>query len=422
MMSNRHRVVIVGGGFGGLYAARALGRAPVSVTLIDRRNFHLFQPLLYQVATGGLSPGDIAAPLRHALRKQKNTEVLLAEMNGLDTARKVVITEAGEIPYDSLIVATGATHSYFGHAEWETVAPGLKSIEDATRMRHRMLFAFEAAERETRAELRQRWLTFVIVGGGPTGVELAGALGEVANKTMSEDFRRIRPEEARILLLDAGPRLLQTFPESLSHEAEAALIRLGVRARCGVRVTAIDIDGVSVEASAGAERIEAKTVFWAAGVRASSVGAIIAAQTGVALDRAGRVNVNADLSVGNDTGIYVVGDLADIRQDGKPVPGVAPAAMQMGSYAARNIIARLSNRPVSAPFRYVDKGNLAVIGRAAAVADFGTVHMSGYTAWLAWLFIHLFYIVGFQNRILVFIQWAFHYLTFSRGARLITKL
>lgn len=418
-----HRVVIVGGGFGGLYAAQRLARTSVSVTLIDRRNFHLFQPLLYQVATGGLSPGDIAAPLRAALRHQRNTEVLMAEMTGLDAERRVVMAGGREIPYDSLIVSTGAAHTYFGHPEWAAAAPGLKTIEEATEIRRRLLTAFESAESEPDADIRKQWLTFVIVGGGPTGVELAGALSEIANRTLSEEFRHIRPEEARILLIDASNRILQAYPEELSQEAERALIRLNVRTRCSLRVTAIDGLGVTLATGQGEERIASRTVMWAAGVQASPVAKLLAQATGVALDRAGRVLVQPDLTVAaGHPEIFVLGDMASIAQDGKPVPGVAPAAMQMGRYAASRIEARLRGESAAAPFRYHDKGNLAVIGRASAVADFGKVRFGGYLAWLAWLFIHLMYIVGFQNRVLVFIQWGFHYFTFGRGARLITNV
>ncbi len=418
---SRHRVVIVGGGFGGLYAAKALRKAPVDITVIDKRNFHLFQPLLYQVATGGLSPGDIAAPLRAALRKQKNTEVLLGDVRDLDTSRRAVILDGGrEVGYDSLIVATGATHSYFGKPEWEQFAPGLKTLEDATEIRRRMLYAFEAAEMEPDETARRDWLRFVIVGAGPTGVELAGAIGEIANKTLREEFRRIRPEEAQILLLDAGDRVLATYPPDLSSAAEKALIALGVRTRTGVRVTAIDSGGVSVETPSGRERISARTVFWAAGVQASAMGSVLAERTGVVLDRAGRVIVNRDLTVAAHPEIFVIGDLAAVSQDGKPVPGVAPAAMQMGQFAARTILRRLHGESAGEAFHYWDKGSLAVIGRASAVADFGAIRLSGLIAWLAWLFIHLMYIVGFQNRVLVFVQWAFHYFTFNRGARLIS--
>jgi len=420
-----HRVVILGGGFAGLYAAKSLRKAPVDVTLIDKRNFHLFQPLLYQVATGGLSPGEIAAPLRATLRDQSNTQVMLAEVTGIDAQAKRVVAQGPVGPltveYDSLIVATGSTHSYFGHPEWEPIAPGLKTVEDATEMRQRLLSAFEAAEVEPSVEMRREWLTFLVVGAGPTGVELAGAIGEIARKTLREDFRHINPEEANILLIDAAERVLQAYPVDLSQKAERALIHLGVRTRSKLRVTAIDERGVMIQGANGSERIASRTVFWAAGVQASPLGAMLAKSTGVALDRAGRVQVQPDLTVAGYPDIYVCGDMAAIETDGKPVPGVAPAAMQMGRYAARHIVDRVQGKATGQPFRYFDKGSLAVIGRASAVADFGSVKLSGYLAWLAWLFIHLMYIVGFQNRVLVFIQWGFQYFTFNRGARLITR-
>jgi NADH dehydrogenase len=419
-MTGTHRVVIIGGGFGGLYAAQALCNAPVPITIIDKRNFHLFQPLLYQVATGGLSPGDIAAPLRASFRRQKNVEILLGEATDVDVANRQVIVNGRQIPYDSLLISTGATHSYFGHPEWEPFAPGLKTIEDATEIRRRLLYAFEAAENATSDEERQQWLTFVIVGAGPTGVELAGALGEIANKTLREEFRRIRPEQARILILDNSPRPLSTFPESLSTKAEQALIQLNVRLRCGVRVTGIDAGGVDLETAGGKDRIASRTVLWAAGVRATPMADVIAKHTGAVQDRSGRIMVAPDLTIPGHPEISIIGDLAHLEQDGVMVPGVAPAAMQMGQYAAARIIAQVRGQAAPAPFRYWNKGNLAVIGRASAVADFGQVRLSGLIAWLAWLFIHLMYIVGFQNRVLVFIQWGFHYFTFNRGARLIT--
>jgi NADH dehydrogenase len=421
----KHRVVILGGGFAGLYAAKALRNAPVDVTLIDKRNFHLFQPLLYQVATGGLSPGDIAAPLRAALRGQSNTEVKLAEVTAIDAKGRRVHAQGPvgplTIEYDSLIVAGGSTHSYFGHPEWEPIAPGLKTVEDATEMRQRLLSAFEAAEIEPSPELRREWLTFLVVGAGPTGVELAGAIGEIAGKTLREDFRHINPEEANILLLDASERVLQAYPVDLSHKAERALIHLGVRTRSRVRVTKIDERGATLDCGGTSERIAARTVFWAAGVQASPLGSMLAETTGVPLDRAGRVMVAPDLSVPGYPEILVCGDMVHLENDGKPVPGVAPAAMQMGKHAARQIIDQQQGKQSGKPFHYFDKGSLAVIGRASAVADFGSIRLSGYIAWLAWLFIHLMYIVGFQNRVLVFIQWGFQYFTFNRGARLITK-
>lgn len=420
-----HHVVIVGGGFAGLYAAKALGSAPVRVTLVDRRNFHLFQPLLYQVATGGLSPGDITAPLRWVLRKNRNTHVLLGEVSDIDVGRRVAVLEQhrGDIAYDSLILATGATHTYFGNSDWARVAPGLKTIEDATEIRQRVLFAFEAAEREANPERRVPWLTFVVVGAGPTGVELAGTLGEIANDTLRDDFRSIRPEKARILLVDGSDRVLPPYPPSLSREAEVALIRLGVRPRLGMRVVGLDEDGVTLQpAGVGttAERVPAKTILWAAGVAASGLGKILAERAAAPIDRVGRVRVGPDLTVPGHPEIFVVGDLASLECGGKPVPGVAPAAMQMGRYAAAAIVRRVEGRAPAPAFRYFDKGSLATIGRAAAVADFGKLRFAGFLAWLLWLFIHLMYIVGFENRMLVFLKWGLSYFTFNRGARLIT--
>lgn len=414
-----HRVVILGGGFGGLYAAKALGKAPVQLTVIDRRNFHLFQPLLYQVATGALSPGEIASPLRAVLSRQKNTRVLLGEAVDLDVEGRRVVLDIGSVEYDTLIVATGSRNSYFGNDGWEEYAPGLKTIEEATRIRHKILYAFEAAEREPDPGKRREWLNFVVVGAGPTGVELAGALGEIANDTLKNDFRNIRPEEARILLLDASPRVLPPFPPDLSQAAERALIRIGVRSRNNVKVTGIDARGVTLEGPSGSEHIQSRTVIWAAGVRASPFGEILAKRAGAILDRSGHVNVDPDCSVPGHPEIFVIGDLAHFAQDGKLLPGVAQVAMQQGAYAAKLIRARLSGG-TSKPFRYFDKGNLAVIGRAAAVAEIGGMHFSGLLAWLIWLFIHLMYLVQFSNRLLVFVHWGFLYLTFDRGARLIT--
>lgn len=416
-----HRVVIIGGGFGGLYTAQALKRAPVEVTLLDKRNFHLFQPLLYQVATGSLSPGEIASPLRSILAKQKNTQVLLAEAGDLDPKRRKLIVNDGEIDYDTLVVSTGSQSHYFGNERWQEYAPGLKTIEDATKIRHKVLFAFEAAEREEDAAERSAWLTFVVVGAGPTGVELAGALGEIANDTLRHEFRSIRPEEARILLVDGSPRILPPYPEELSAAAERHLIRLGVRTRNNVKVTGIDANGVTLNGPQGEERIQAKTVIWAAGVTASGFGKVLAERTGVQLDRQGRVQVEPDLTVPGHPEIFIIGDLALTMQDGKPLAGVAPVAMQQGRYAAKTIVRRLGRETV-APFHYTDKGSLAVIGRAAAVAFFlgGRIKVSGFLAWLVWLFIHLMYIVEFESRVLVFIQWGFQYMTFNRGARLIT--
>lgn len=415
-----HRVVILGGGFGGLYAARALGRAPVDVTLIDRRNFHLFQPLLYQVATGALSPGDIAAPLRSILSRNVNTQVLLAEAEDIDPAGRRLILKDGESKYDSLIVATGSENHYFGQDRWTKHAPGLKTIEDATRMRHRIFYAFEAAEREHDPVARRAWLTFVVVGAGPTGVELAGALGEIATDVIRHDFRSINPEEARILLLEGSARVLPPFAADLSQKAEAQLIRLGVRTRVNARVTAIDDHGVDIATERGTERIDARTVLWAAGVRASGFGKRLAERTGAETDRSGRIFVAPDCTIPGHSEIFVIGDLAHFRdRQGAALPGVAPAAMQQGSYVAATIRKRLTGQ-TAPPFRYWDKGSLAVIGRAAGVAQFGNFHFGGLIAWLLWLFVHLMYVVGFQNRLVVFIRWGFAYFTFHRGARLIT--
>ncbi len=418
-MSARHRVVILGGGFGGLYAAKSLRKAPVDVTLIDRRNFHLFQPLLYQVATGALSPGEIASPLRAILGSQKNTRVLLGVAVDLDAVKRTVLLDSGEIEYETLVIATGSRNFYFGKNAWEEHAPGLKTIEEATQIRHKILYAFEAAERETDPVKRGQWLTFVVVGAGPTGVELAGALGEIAHDTLRHDFRSIRPEEARILLLDGSDRVLPPYPPDLSRKAEQSLIRLGVRARSNVRVTDIDVNGVTLQTQNGTERIDSKTVIWAAGVRASTFGEVLAKRAGATLDKNGHVSIQPDCSLAGYPEIFVIGDLARLEQDGKALPGVAQVAMQQGDYVAKAIQQRLRGEHPK-PFRYFDKGNMAVIGRAAAVAQIGKLHFSGLFAWLLWLFIHLMYLVEFSSRVVVFVHWGFLYLTFNRGARLIT--
>ncbi len=418
-MESTHRVVILGGGFGGLYASKALRKAPVQLTVLDRRNFHLFQPLLYQVATGSLSPGEIASPLRAVLRRQQNTQVLLAEAMDLDAEHRQVILDFGRIDYDTLIVATGSTDSYFGHDDWKRFAPGLKSIEEATEIRHKILYAFEAAEKEHDPEIRREWLTFVLVGAGPTGVELAGALGEIAHDTLRRDFRSIRPEEAVILLIEGGPRVLPTYPADLSAKAEASLVRLGVTVKTNVLVTGVDSTGVTVKTATGRERIAARTIIWSAGVQASPFGRTLQQRAGAQLDRGGRVMVNPDCSMPGHPEIFVIGDLAHFEQDGKQLPGVAQVAMQQGGYVAKLIGKRLRGGTLPA-FRYFDKGSLAVIGRAAAVAQIGRLHMSGILAWFTWLFVHLMYLVEFSNRVLVFIHWGFLYLTFDRGARLIT--
>jgi NADH:ubiquinone reductase (H+-translocating) len=415
-----HRVVIVGGGFGGLYAAKALRKADVTLTLLDRRNFHLFQPLLYQVATGELSPGDVAFPLRAILSKQRNAHVLLAEARDLDPQARRVALDQGDITYDSLIVGTGAQNHYFGSPQWEQFAPGLKSLEEATRIRHKILYAFEAAEREPDTERRRAWLTFVVVGAGPTGVELAGALGEIANDTLKGDFRSIRPEESHILLLDGSPRVLTPFTPDLSAEAEAALIKLGVRSRLNVRVVGVDANGVDVDTGSGTERILSKTVLWAAGVTSSAFTQVVAERTGAQRDRSGRIYVDEFCNVPGHPEIFVIGDIAHFKgKDGQPLPGVAPTAMQQGRYAGRVIKDRLAGRTPQ-PFEFLDKGSLAVIGRASAVAQFTKLRFVGLLAWLLWLFIHLMYLVNFQNRLIVFIRWGFNYFTYNRGARLIT--
>jgi NADH dehydrogenase len=413
-------VVLVGAGFGGLYAAQALKRAPVDLTVIDRRNFHLFQPLLYQVATGGLSPGEIASPVRHVLSRQRNARVWMAEVRDIDVDRRRVCLDDGEAPYDTLVLATGSHHHYFGHDDWAPLAPGLKTIEDATQIRGRILLAFECAEREPAAAERRAWLTFVIVGAGPTGVELAGALGEIANDTLRHDFRRINPAEAAILLVEGADRVLPSFPPDLSATAERALSDLGVRARTHSTVTGLDSAGVTVRTGDSVERIPAKTVLWAAGVQASGLGKIVSERTGAPLDRAGRVVVEPDLTVRGHPEIFVIGDLANFsHQTGQPLPGVAPVAMAQGRYVARAIQARLRGE-MPPPFHYFDKGTLATIGRNKAVAAFGRLHISGPIAWFVWLFVHLMYLVEFDNRLLVLIEWIYDYITRNRGARLIT--
>jgi NADH:quinone reductase (non-electrogenic) len=414
-----HRVVILGGGFGGLYAAKALKKAPVELTLLDRRNFHLFQPLLYQVATGSLSPGEVASPLRAVLSRQRNTRVLLGEAVDLDPEHRRVILKDEEIDYDTLVVATGSADSYFGHEDWKQIAPGLKSIEEATEVRRKIFYAFEAAEKEPDTQKRREWLTFVLVGGGTTGVELAGALGEIAHDTLRHEFRSIDPQEARILLIEGSSRVLPTYPADLSAQAEKSLMRLGVQPRVNVFVTNIDPMGVNVKTPHGTERINARTVIWSAGVRASPFGKVLERRAGAELDRTGHVRVAPDCSLPKHSEIFVIGDLAHHEQDGKPLPGVAQVAMQQGGYVARLIRARLAGRTL-APFRYFDKGSLAVIGRAAAVADIRRLHISGLLAWLTWVFVHLMHLVEFSNRVLVFVQWGFLYLTYNRGARLIT--
>jgi NADH dehydrogenase len=415
--TKKPHVVVLGGGFGGLYATKALARAPVSVTLVDARNHHLFQPLLYQVATAALSPGDIAVPIRRILRSQTNATVVLAKALAIDTAKKRVRLDEGELDYDLLIVATGATDSYFGHDAWAPFAPGLKSIEDALDIRKRVLLAYEEAEREPDPVIQQEWLTFVVVGGGPTGVELAGALAEISRHVLEDDFRRIDPKSARVVLVEAGPRILPTFEEASSAKAKEQLARLGAEVLTEARVTNIDAGGVTLKTrgSTEEERMAARTVLWGAGVTASPLAATLR----VPLDRAGRVRVLPDLSVPGAPDVFVIGDLAALEQDGKLVPGVAPAAMQEGRIAAKNIARRVRGE-ATVPFRYVDKGSLATIGRASAVAEIGSLRLSGLLAWLAWLFIHILFLIGFRNRYLVLSEWAWGYVTYERGARLIT--
>ena len=420
MIERPHHVVIIGGGFGGLYAAKSLKRAPVQVTLIDRRNFHLFQPLLYQVATGGLSPANIAAPLRAILKRQENVRVLLGEAIDIDVSNRRVVLSDGEVSYNTLIIAVGVRHHYFGRNDWEELAPGLKTIEDATEIRRRVLLAFEAAERERVPERLRAWLTFVVVGGGPTGVELAGTLGEIARHTLKHDFRAINPADARIVLVEGMDRVLPPYPPTLSARAEAGLSRLGVTVRTRAMVTDIDADAVTIRCGERSERIPTRTVLWAAGVQASALGGILASATGAAVDGVGRVVVEPDLSVAAHPEVFVIGDLAHFsHQTGTPLPGVAPVAMQQGRYVATLIMRRLRGETMP-PFRYRDYGSMATIGRAEAVADLGWVRFSGFFAWLAWLFIHLIHLVQFQNRLLVLIQWAWNYVTWNRYARLIT--
>lgn len=414
-------MVLVGGGFGGLYAARELADAGARVTLIDRRNFHLFQPLLYQVATGALSPANIAAPLRGILRSQRNAAVLLAEAVDLDVAGRRLILADGVVPYDTLIVATGVTHHYFGNDAWEPLAPGLKSIEDATEMRRRILQAFERAERESDPAARRAWLTFAVVGGGPTGVELAGALGEISRHTLREDFRSIDPADAHVLLVEGQERILPSYTPDLSAKAARSLAALGVDVRTSTRLREVTPEGVTLQRDGHDEAVPARTVLWAAGVKASRLGSVLSEKAGAPLDRAGRVRVAPDLTVPGHPEIFVLGDLASLDgPDGKPLPGVAPVAMQQGRFVADVVKARLAGRRPADAFVYRDKGSMATIGRAAAVADLGFVRFGGFLAWMAWLFIHIMYLVQFSNRVLVLIQWAWSYVSWSRSARLIT--
>ena len=420
MANTSPHIVIIGGGFGGLAAARALRRSDARITLVDRKNHHVFQPLLYQVATAGLSPADIASPIRWILRRQKNVRVLLAGVTSIDPARRAVVLDDGsELAYDFLIVAAGATHAYFGHDEWRDRAPGLKTLEDGFEIRRRVLLAFERAERASDPEEQRRLLTFVIVGGGPTGVELAGALAELARQTLAEEFRAIRTEQARIILMEGAPAILPAFPERLREAARRALEQLGVEVQTGTAVTNIAAGVVD----AGGERFETATVLWAAGVAASPLGRSL----GAPVDRAGRVYVQPDLTIPNHPEVFVVGDLAafvvdrDAQGRERLLPGVAQVAMQQAAHAARNIVRARAARPM-APFRYRDYGNMATIGRNSAIADFGWLRLSGHVAWLAWLFIHILWLTGFRNRLLVLVQWAWAYLTYQRSVRLITDV
>jgi NADH:ubiquinone reductase (H+-translocating) len=415
-----HHVVIVGGGFGGLHAAQSLGTENVRVTLIDKRNFHLFQPLLYQVATGGLSPADISSPLRSILNKNQNTKVLMGEVRNIDPHQQKIFLRKSEITYDTLIVATGVSHHYFGNDQWASTAPGLKTVEDALEMRRRIFMAFEAAEKETDPEKRRPWLTFVVVGGGPTGVELAGAIAELAYSTLKKDFRNIDTAEAKVILVEGLDRVLPPYAPELSAKAEASLVKLGVKVQTKALVTNIEDNVVTIKQGDQTEKVAARTVLWAAGVKASSMGKILSEHTGVELDRVGRVMVEPDLSIKGYPQIFVIGDLANfVKPEGTSLAGVAPVATQEGKYVAELITKRLGGEKLPA-FEYFDGGSLSVIGRHSAVADIGSVKLSGFFAWLIWVFVHIYYLIEFDNKLVVFIQWTWSYFTRKRGARLIT--
>jgi NADH:ubiquinone reductase (H+-translocating) len=415
-----HHVVIIGGGFGGLYAAKALRDAPVRVTLVDRRNFHLFQPLLYQVATGGVSAGDIAYPLRSIFARDRHFSVIMSEVIDIDVSQRTVILRDGRVTYDTLILAPGSTHQYFGHDTWEQHAPALKTIEDALEIRRRIFRAFEAAEQEPDPGKRRALMTFVIVGGGPTGVELAGTLGELAHGTLKHDFRAIDPADAKIFVLEGGERILSAFPPDLSAKAEATLTRLGVTVRTGTLVTDLHDNTVTMRRGESTEDLQTHTILWTAGVKSSPLGEVLTKRTGVELDRAGRVKVEADLTIPGHPELFVVGDLAHVSdRDGKPLPGLASVAIQEGRYVGEAISQKLQGKTPAA-FRYVDKGNLAIIGRNAGVADFGRFHVTGFPAWILWLCVHIYYLIGFDNKFLVLFQWAWNYVTRKRGAQLIT--
>jgi NADH dehydrogenase len=416
----RHRVVIVGGGFGGLHVAKRLRRGPVDITLVDRRNFHLFQPLLYQAATGGLSPGDIASPIRYALRKQKNVRVVMDEVIGIEPEARKLLTRDGELHYDTLVLAAGVVNHWFDHDDWRDVAPGLKSIEDAFTIRNRLLSAFEAAETEQDAERRRALLTFLVIGAGATGVELAGAVAELARETLPPEFRAADPGESRVVLVEGSDRVLGDFPPSLSERARRSLERLGVEVMTGAQATRVDEEGVDLERSGRTERIPTRNVLWAAGIRASPLAERLQQATGCAVDRIGRVEVEPDLTVPDHPEIFVIGDMAHVEHDGKPIAGVAPAAIQQGKFVARVVSDRLAGRTPPSGFRYFDKGSLSTIGRSAAVGQFRGLRFWGFPAWLAWLFIHLIYLIEFENRIIVLIQWVNMYVKQNRGVRLIT--
>lgn len=411
-MAQRPRVVIVGAGFGGLKAAKHLAKAPVDVTVVDRWNHHLFQPLLYQVATAGLSPANIATPIRSILHS-RNTEVILDELTSVDWERQKIQLKTGiQLPYDYLIIATGATHSYFGHPEWSRVAPGLKSVDDATCIRRNILIAFERAEEAQNPDEQAQWLTFIVIGAGPTGVEMAGAIAELAQHALKGEFKHIDPEKARIVLVEGGPRVLAAYPESLSAHAKRDLEKLGVEVKLNALVTAVDTNGVAI----GDERLNGRTILWAAGVQSSAVAKWLDAQS----DRSGRVIVSSDCTVPGRDGVFVIGDCANFSADGKPLPGIAPVAMQQGKFVAKWIRAKVAGKEPPAQFKYFDKGNMATIGRSKAVAQTGKLKLAGLIAWLAWLFIHITYLIGFRNKVLVLIQWAWAYISWDRGARLIT--
>lgn len=416
-----HRLVIIGGGFGGLRVARALAGVPLDVLLIDRHNYHLFQPLLYQVATGGLSPANISAPLRDILSHQKNARVLMAEVTHIDPAQHQITADGLTLPYDTLVVATGSINNYFGHDPWERFAPGLKTVEDATRIRARIITAFERAEKEAVAGLHSAPLNFVIIGGGPTGVELAGAVAELARDTLRHEFRSIVPDKAQIILLEGGDRLISSYPLSLSSRAQSQLEALGVTVRTGCRVEKVESDSVSFRSETGVGTIPARAILWSAGMSASPLGAQLASCTGVALDHAGRVIVDGELCVPGHPELFVIGDLAHVKNDkGELLPAIAPVAIQQGEYVARLIRVRQEGQSLP-PFHFRDRGQLATIGRSAAVASLPHMRLSGWTAWIVWLFVHLMQLVGYENRVLVFVQWMFNYITRNRSARLITE-